>query len=93
MAFRRCEEKENRRKSAWVLFSVTAERQIQVESDIRKFLRGESTFFVRRVFKVLFKVLFIFKLYQQNFLLQCIVQKYDNCVCSCGFLGLFSHPQ
>ena len=60
----RCEEKEGRRKSVWVLFGVTAERQIQVESDIRKFLRGESTFSVCRVVKVLFKVLFIFKLYQ-----------------------------
>lgn len=41
MAFRRCEAKEGRRKSVWVLFSVTAERLIQVESDTAKFLRGE----------------------------------------------------
>lgn len=61
------EEKEGRRKSVWVLFSATTERQFQVKSDIRKSKRGESTFLLCRVFKVLF----IFKFYQQIFLLQC----------------------
>lgn len=68
-AFGKCEEKEGRRKSVWVLFSATTERQFQVKSDIRKFLRRESTFLLCRVFKVLF----IFKFCQQIFLLQCIV--------------------
>lgn len=63
------EEKEGRKKSVWVLFNATTERQFQVKSDIRKFKRGESTFLLCRVFKVLF----IFKFHQQIFLLQCNV--------------------
>lgn len=61
--------REGRRRSVWVLFTATTERQFQVKSDIRKFLRGESTFLLCRVFRVLF----IFKFYRQIFLLQCIV--------------------
>lgn len=60
-------EKEGR--SVWVLFTATTERQFQVKNDIRKFLRGESTFPLCRVFRVLFT----FKFYLQIFLLQCIV--------------------
>lgn len=81
-AFGKCEEKEGRRKSVWVLFSATTERQFQVKSDIRKFLRRESTF--------------LFCSFQGFIYFQILPTDFSTavyCACSSKLIEIFSHPQ
>lgn len=82
MAFGKCEEKEGRRKSVWVLFSATTERQFQVKVTLGSFWERKHLSFLQS-----FQGFIYFQILPTDFSIAVY------CACSSKLIEVFSCPQ